>query len=173
LRNVTPVTFRDEARPEDPQNVRRIVRETGFFYPHEVEVAVELVGERLSRGASSGYSFLFAEDAGRLVGYTCFGPIACTRWSYDLFWIVVGKDRRGRGLGRDLLARTEEAIAAMGGRRVYTETSSRDLYAPTRGFYLKCGYRQDAILEDFYGPGDGKVIYVKELTGSPVAGEDA
>jgi hypothetical protein len=51
----------------------------------------------------------------------------------------------------------------MGGRRIYIETSSRAQYEPTRGFYLKCGYRQETILEDFYAPGDGKVIYVKAL----------
>jgi hypothetical protein len=46
---------------------------------------------------------------------------------------------------------------------VYVETSSRDQYEPTRRFYLKCGYRVDAVLEDFYAPGDGKVIFVKAL----------
>jgi hypothetical protein len=43
------------------------------------------------------------------------------------------------------------------------ETSSRPLYEPTRRFYLACGYRLEAQLEDFYAPGDGKVIFLKVL----------
>jgi hypothetical protein len=46
---------------------------------------------------------------------------------------------------------------------VYIETSNRPQYEPTRGFYLRCGYRIDAVLEDFYAAGDAKVIYVKAL----------
>ena len=33
----------------------------------------------------------------------------------------------------------------------------------TRGFYQRMGFAEDARLPDFYGPGDSKVIYVKEL----------
>ncbi len=50
-----------------------------------------------------------------------------------------------------------------GGSRVYVETSSRPLYEPTRAFYLARGYREEARLPDFYGPGDAKVMYVKVI----------
>ena len=43
------------------------------------------------------------------------------------------------------------------------ETSSRDDYAPTRAFYLACGYQIVAELPDFYAPGDGKLIYLRVL----------
>ena len=46
---------------------------------------------------------------------------------------------------------------------MYVETSSRPIYRPTRQFYVKCGYTEDALLEDYYAPGDGKVIYRKKL----------
>ena len=39
----------------------------------------------------------------------------------------------------------------------------RPPYAPTRGFYLRCGYYQAALLKDFYAPGDDKVIYAKDV----------
>ena len=38
-----------------------IVQSTGFFYDHEIEIAVELVTERLTHGESTGYYFVFAE----------------------------------------------------------------------------------------------------------------
>jgi ribosomal protein S18 acetylase RimI-like enzyme len=132
-----------------------------MFYDYEIDVAVELVDERLKRGPASGYFFAFTEVDGRVAGYSCYGPIACTVHSYDLFWIAVHKDFQGQGLGRLLLEESERLIAAAGGHRIYVETSSRDQYLPTRTFYEHCRYRREATLEDFYGPSDAKVVYVK------------
>ncbi len=157
------ITFREDLKPTDPQTIREITESTGFFSDHEIDVAVELAEERLAKGTRSGYCFLFAEQGGRTIGYTCFGPIACTKASYDLFWIAVHSDYRGQGIGSLLLAESERIIRKMGGERIYIETSSREIYGPTRGFYLHCAYEEDAILEDFYGPGDSKVIYRKVL----------
>jgi D-alanine-D-alanine ligase len=158
-----PFEYRDEVRPADVESVRAIVRSSGFFSPDEISVAVELVEERLKNGVLSGYRFLFAERDGRVVGYTCFGFIACTMASYDLYWIAVQDDLRGAGLGKILLGKSEERIVALGGKRVYVETSSRPAYEPTRVFYGRCGYRTEAVLKDFYAPGDDKVIFVKEV----------
>jgi len=157
------LTYRTEVRPEDRQAVRAILESTGFFYPEEIGVAVELVEERLQRGEASGYHFEFAEAGGEVAGYTCYGPIACTRASFDLYWIGVRQEHRRAGLGRRLLARAEGEIRRLGGQRIYVETSSRAQYEPTRRFYLACGYRLEAQLEDFYAPGDGKTIFLKVL----------
>jgi ribosomal protein S18 acetylase RimI-like enzyme len=157
------IALREEVRPADVLAVRRITESSGFFSPEEIDIAVELVEERLARGTESGYWFLFAEDDGRTVGYTSFGPIPCTKESFDLYWIAVDAASRARGLGTRLLAESESRIAAMGGRRIYVETSSRAQYDPTRGFYLARGYREETRLADFYGPGDAKVIYLKVL----------
>ena len=94
--------FREEPLPADREAIRRIVESTGFFAPYEVDVAVELVDERLSKGIASGYYFLFAEREGQTIGYACYGPIACTQHSYDLFWIAVDVRRQRSGLGRRL-----------------------------------------------------------------------
>ena len=157
------VRFRTTVSEKDLLAVRQICESTGFFYPEEVDTAVELVEDRLLKGPRCGYHFLFAEDGGRTVGYTSFGPIACTRESYDLYWIVVAGDYRGKGLGTRLLEASEETIASFGGSRVYIETSGRPDYLPTRAFYLARGYTQVAELADFYAPGDPKAMYLKVL----------
>src|SRR5690606_24322578 len=113
------------------------------------------------RGASSGYSFLLAEAGGSLVGYTCFGRIPGTASSWDVYWIAVAPGWQGRRLGQDLMARTEQVIGAAGGTRIYVDTSSRPQYEPTRRFYQRCGYAIAAELPGFYGPDDGKVIFVR------------
>ncbi len=164
--NSVKIGFRKTVTEKDLAAVRTITESTGFFYPEEVDTAVELVEDRLAKGPRCGYHFLFAEQDGRTVGYTSFGPIACTRESYDLYWIVVSADYRGKGLGTQMLEQTEESIAALGGARIYIETSARPLYAPTRAFYIARGYTQIAELEDFYAPGDAKAMYLKVLPGS-------
>ncbi len=155
------LSFRDTVTNADRDHVRRIVSSSRFFTDPETDVAVELVDERLNKGIASGYHFIFAESEGKTIGYSCFGPIACTVSSYDLFWIAVEEGARGAKLGSRILKRSEETIKTLGGTRVYVETSSRPLYEPTRMFYEKRGYRRETVLEDFYAPGDGKVIYVK------------
>ncbi len=158
-----PVELREQVRVADADAVREIVSSTGFFRPDEIEIAVELVTERLSRGEASGYLFLFAEVTGATAGYACYGPIGCTLGSFDLYWIAVHADYQGRGLGRLLLTESERRIRAAGGRRIYIETSLKDQYAPTRGFYEACGYVEEAVLREFYAPGDDKVIFGKSV----------
>ncbi len=161
----TGAAFRREARSTDPAAIRRIVESSGYFSREEIEIAVELIDERIARGDVSGYHFLFADSPSGMLGYTCFGPIPATESSYDLYWIAIDEALRGRGLGRELLARTERIVEAMGGERLYIETSSRKQYLPTQGFYTRCGYRREALLRDFYSRGDAKLIYVRELLG--------
>lgn len=155
--------YRQEVRVSDCAQIRLIVTSTGVFSPDEVEVAVELAQERLQRGTASGYEFVFAEHCGQIIAYTCYGPIACTTASYDLYWIAVQAAFRGVGVGKQLLAHSENLIRSDGGQRLYVETSSRTDYHPTRTFYERCGYRLEALLNDFYAPGDSKIIYLKVL----------
>ena len=159
----TPYTFRYDVTPADLPRIRELVQSTNVFSPVEVATAVELAEERLAKGPASGYHFIFAQRDGRVLGYSCYGPIALTVGSYDLYWIAVDKSTQGQGLGRLLMEKTEEVIRAEGGRRIYIETSTRPAYAPTRGFYERCNCPLEVILEDFYAPGDGKAIYVKVL----------
>lgn len=156
------LVYREEVLQSDADAVRDIVRSTGFFTDEEVSIAVELVDERLARGTGSGYFFLFADKDGRVAGYTCYGPIPGTESSFDLYWIAVDNGLRGRGIGKSLMEKSELAVKGLGGTRIYIETSSKDQYAPTRRFYESCGYRVEAMIEDFYRPGDSKVIYVRK-----------
>ena len=157
------IIWREQPRPSDIHHVRDIVVSSGFFSQAEIEVAAELVQERLGEGIESGYHFVFAGQDRELAGYACYGPIPCTVESYDIYWIAVQQELRRSGLGVKILKRVEEKIRGMGGKRIYVETSSREQYRPTRSFYTRCGYRKEATLVDFYSPGDHRVIYLKVL----------
>jgi ribosomal protein S18 acetylase RimI-like enzyme len=157
------IVYREVVIPGDREAVGRLVRTTGFFSEEEAAIAEELLDERMAKGEASGYIFLFAEEGGRLLGYTCFGPIPGSVHSYDLYWIAVEPNAQGRSLGKKLMAESERIMAGRGARRVYADTSSRPQYEPTRVFYRSCGYTQEALLADFYAAGDGKAIFVKTL----------
>ncbi|MGB2930942.1 MAG: GNAT family N-acetyltransferase [Methyloceanibacter sp.] len=157
--------WRSAAMADDVGRVRALVTATGFFNAAEVEIAGELVTERLAKGLRSGYHFVLAERGSGLVAYACYGPIEGTQGSFDLYWIAVAPEEQRKGLGPQVFARAEAAMRKAGAKRIYVDTSSSDRYAPTRGFYQRMGFQEDAQLPDFYGPGDGKIIYVKEVAG--------
>jgi ribosomal protein S18 acetylase RimI-like enzyme len=160
-----PPLLRSTPRPSDGSEIRRIVAATQFFRAAEVDIAVELVEEALEKGAAkSGYHFYF-DDApgGGLRGYSCYGPIDGTESSWDFYWIAVDPAAQGQGIGQRLLVASERDAAARGARRFWVETSTMALYEPTRRFYHRAGYTDAAALADFYAPGDGKLILVKEL----------
>jgi ribosomal protein S18 acetylase RimI-like enzyme len=162
--------LRYEVVPDDRCRVRDLVLSTGFFSSAEIDVAVELVDERLAKGGVSGYEFVLAEAGARLIGYACYGPIPATEGSYDLYWIVVDKRCQQQGYGRLLLETCEQQIRAAGGQRIFVDTSNRSQYAPTRAFYERCGYRREALLRDFYAFGDDKVIYGKAIGSGSTSG---
>ncbi len=83
---------------------------------------------------------------------------------FELYWIV----RRPRSIaatawGRSLMAHAEYEATRQDGRMLVVETSSREDYHATRKFYHDLGYRQAAVVADYYAVGDGKVILTKKL----------
>jgi D-alanine-D-alanine ligase len=148
---------------DDREPLATLIRETGFFNPEEVQVALELIDDALAQGEASHYRFLVAEADGAVAGYACWGPIPGTVASADLYWIVVHPGSQGRGIGAALLHTAESWMASAGRTRVYVETSTRAQYDGTRHFYHACGYEIAAELPDFYAPGDGKTVFLKVL----------
>ncbi len=169
------MNYRTTLSPADADRIEAVTRETGFFSEEEVGIARELAEENLAKGeVASEYYFLVLDASAAVAGtpgaidaYACFGPIPGTRASFDLYWIVVAKNAQGRGLGRALVSAVEDRLRAVGGKRLYADTSSRDQYAPTRAFYERCGFTQVALLEDYYDEGDGKVMYLKLPASNP------
>jgi len=157
------IVWRETPCETDEKRIKDIVVSSGFFSEDECEIAVELVQERLQKGISSGYHFLFVEEKEQMKGYACFGPIPGTKGSFDLYWIAVENSFRGFGLGLKIMEKVENKIAEFKGRQIYVETSSKEQYQQTRSFYEKCGYKKAAELSDFYSPGDNKIIYVKNI----------
>ncbi|TMV05628.1 GNAT family N-acetyltransferase [Ruegeria sediminis] len=156
--------WRTTLQPEDPAQIRALVAATDRFSAEEIAIAEELAVERIERGRASGYEFVLVSDGNRLAGYTCYGRIPGSETSWDLYWIAVAPALQGKGLGAQLMARTEDAIRRAGGMKVYIDTSTGPAYAATRVFYARQGYHLAAEFPNFYRAGDGKAVYTKNVT---------
>jgi len=162
-KNLNNFTLREDVFISDRGEIRKILESTNCFHNYEVNTAIELIDERLTKGISSGYNFIIADKNNIIYGYCCYGPIPCTQSSYDLYWIAVDKKAQGQGLGTYLLTETEKRIRTFGGTRIYIETSSREEYNAAQTLYNKCGYKQEALFTNFYAPNDDKLVFMKEV----------
>lgn len=148
----------------DLPDLTRILRDTGAFTPAEVECAVELLEIVLDKPEQRDYLVAVAEEEGRVAGYILYGPVPLTEGNFDIYWIATDPAFQGRGIGRQLMAHTEEDARAKGGRMVCLETSSQGSYERTRRFYDQAGYVEESRIRDFYRPGDDRITYIKRFS---------
>ena len=142
--------------------LERLTRGTGLFREEEVATAVELLDESLAGDDDYQFVGAFADD--QLIGYACWGPTPGTEATYDLYWIVVDRERQRTGIGSQLLGAVEQRLTTHDARLIVVETSSRDDYQPTRAFYEARGYTRAATIPGYYAPGDDLVVFTKDLT---------
>jgi len=152
--------------------IREILDATSVFRDEEIDVALELFDETFAAGPArapydpgdgvANYEFVgcFSRDE-QLIGYVCYGATPGTDRVYDLYWIATHPDHQGAGGGTQLLDEVERRLRQREARMLVVETSSRQDYQPTRQFYERRGYDCAAQLEDYYAPGDARVIYTK------------
>ena len=146
----------------DLPRVREIVEAANIFRPNEVEIALEVLGDAV-RAPGEDYHAIGAFEDDRLMGFACYGATPGTVATWDLYWIAVDPGTHRQGVGRRLMAASEEAIRAGDGRLVVVETASRPDYAPTRAFYESLGYAQAAHIPEYYAPQDDLIMFVKYL----------
>jgi ribosomal protein S18 acetylase RimI-like enzyme len=110
-----------------------------------------------------GYNFVVDRDRDELLGFACYGRRDLTDGVFDLYYIAVDPPSRRTGVGRRLLASSEDAAREAGGRMLIAETSGTPRYESTRKFYLGMGYKVEATIKDFYKVGDDLAIFIKRF----------
>ena len=153
-------------RPSKEDDVQDIFSLAGgFFKKSDVACIRELQEDYLCKPGQTDYRFLSYVEHDRIAGFICYGPTPLTEGTFSLYWICVGRDHQGHGVGSALLAEVEARIARRGGRLLLVETSSTPEYAPARHFYSRRAFEQLAIISDFYALGDNMVMYGKRYFG--------
>jgi ribosomal protein S18 acetylase RimI-like enzyme len=84
-------------------------------------------------------------------------------FGFDVYWIVVAPEARGKGLGRAWLEATERLLTARGAVTIRIETSSLEGQGGAVRFYERAGYARVGFIEAFYRPGDDLITLAKRL----------
>jgi ribosomal protein S18 acetylase RimI-like enzyme len=141
-----------------------MIQKSANLTGEEKDCAIELLDIYLADSSQEEYLFLAAtDDSDRPIGFTCYGGTTLADSVYDLYWILVDPDHRGRSVGAGLLAATMEILKGLGARLVVAETSGSEAYSPARGLYLKSGFAEEARIKDYYKPGDDLVVFTKRF----------
>lgn len=148
---------------DDRPDVMRIVRESAEFSRLDFEIAEDVIDDYLNDPVQSGYFVTVAEVDGRVVGYITYGLTPLTVGTWDIYWIAVEPEEKGKGIGTALLEDAEKEIKGACGYLILIETSGKMEYENTRGFYEVRGYEVAATIRDFYAPGDDLVTFEKRL----------
>jgi GNAT superfamily N-acetyltransferase len=141
----------------------QLAEATGVFKPMEIHALREVLDDYHASNKELGHVSVTAEHAGDIVGFAYYAPAAMTDRSWYLYWIAVRKDRHGHGIGSVLLRYAEDDIRGRDGRVLFIETGSMPHYEPTRRFYIKHHYEQDAVVHDYYAAGDSMVVFRKVI----------
>lgn len=116
-----------------------------------------------SFSATSGATWLVADDATGVLGFAYCEPERMTVGTYNLLAIAVDPDRQGVGVGQQLVSALLDRLRDTNGRLLLVETSSLPEYARTRRFYIQLGFDREAVVREFYAAGEDKVVFWRAI----------
>ena len=109
-----------------------------------------------------GTSFVAEDTNGELLGFVCGFLSQTADDEAYIHFIGVTPEDRGDGLGRALYERFFEEARANG------RTSVRCVTSPVNqgslAFHEAMGFQVERVVEDYDGPGEDRVLLVKQLT---------
>jgi ribosomal protein S18 acetylase RimI-like enzyme len=153
----TPVTIRP-ITPDDMPALKAVIDANGLFPSGMLD---DMTAGYFDGDASDDL-WLTVDDGGPVAVAYC-APERMTQGTWNLYLIAVHPDRQGQRRGAALLRRVEQTLAARGERVLLVETSGLPSFEPTRAFYRKCGYEEEARIRDFYQAGEDKIVFRKAL----------
>lgn len=108
------------ARPDDAAAIAAVwnpfIRDTLVTFT-DAEKTPEALSQTIRDKDGAGHAFLLAEQGGAVLGFATFGQFRAGpgyRHSFE-HTILLAPEGRGRGIGRALMARLEQAARAAGG----------------------------------------------------------
>lgn len=150
------------AAPDDIPALLALAEASTLFQPDELEFVAGMIRDHLG-GAEGDHRWAVDDDAGEPVGLAYFAPERLTDGTWNLYLIAVHPTRQRQGRGTAMVRHVEAALATEGVRIVLVETSGQESFEPTREFYRRCGYAEEARIREFYKAGDDKIVFRKVL----------
>ena len=146
------------ARAEDMAPLQALVEATGLFPP---EMLPEFMAGFLGDAPSA--DLWFCAEAEGVVGLCYAAPEPLTDGTWNMLALAVNPAHQGGGHGRRLVAHLEAVLRERGARLLIVDTSGSEAFEATRRFYLGLGYEQEAVIREYWAPGDDKVTFRKAL----------
>ena len=144
--------------PDDLPELKTVIDANELF---PSEMLDEMIFDYFNNKNTKDYWFTY--DDGKPVAIAYCAPEKMTEGTWNLYLIAVHPDYQGLGYGTSMLKHIEQRLANCGERILLIETSSLESFEPTRKFYRKCGYHQEAKIREFYQAGEDKIVFYKSL----------
>lgn len=81
---------------------------------------------------------------------------------FELKWLATNKDILNRGIGYHLIRHAEKLLKNRA-RLIIFYTSSTPIWVRTKKFFRKLGYKEVAVVPDFWDDGDDRTIFWKRV----------
>ena len=145
--------------------LREVLLSSSVFGPGDADCVDDMFTETWMWPRPDAYRWVVAADPAsqHVHGFACFGQESLTKSTWDLFWICLRAEARGRGIGRMLIDAAVQHATAAGSSVMVIYTSSNDAYAPARRLYAAAGFVAASEVPDYYAEGDNLLIYWRRL----------
>ena len=153
--------LRSFLKSEDLPALTEMLHGVGVFTAAEIDCCLSLAKETLD--GSDEYSWLLAEEEDRIQALICYGPVALTERTYDLYWILRSPKAKSRGAAAAVLQAAEGDLRNKKARLFVLNTSGTSPYEPAHQFYQRHGFELSARIPEYYRPGDDLLIFTKRL----------
>lgn len=146
-----PLLTATKIRPADTKHIPDIAKLEQSYYPDDC------YGEGFLYQALSQWpqGIWVAEQGGQLLGYALLAP-GQHQGEHWLMAAVVNSKGRGQGIGKKLCLACIASARKQGCSSLYLTVAEDNDVA--RNLYLKLGFQAQALKQDFFGPGQHRVL---------------
>lgn len=150
IRNVTS---------SDIDGLKKVADSSGLFPSEYLD---EMISDYFNNPDTQDIWFTYIDNSKQVaVGYCV--PEKLTNGTYNLLAIGVSQDSQRNGVASEMMDYIEQRLKQKDGRILIVETSSDDAQMSARKFYKKIGYKQMAVIKDFWSDGEDKIVFTKRL----------
>ncbi len=143
----------------DVDELKIVLDSCELFPPEYLD---EMISDYFNNAETEDIWFTFLIDEKPIaIGY-CI-PEKLTEGTYNLLAIGVSQNAQRKGVASAMMEYIEQQLKQKNGRLLLVETSSDEAQIAARKLYQKIGYKQVAVIDDFWKDGEDKIVFLKQL----------